>query len=98
LFQDDIDAGLQLYFDFASLLRGNMKARYEGYSIGTQTGILSVNEARAKEGLPPIEGGDIHRFPLNTGDITPPSPPATGAPGDTAPEFSPETAPAPEDS
>ncbi|WP_264816381.1 phage portal protein, partial [Gluconobacter kondonii] len=33
LFQDDIDAGLQLYFDFASLLRGNMKARYEGYSI-----------------------------------------------------------------
>lgn len=97
LFQDDIDAGLQLYFDFASLLRGNMKARYEGYSIGTQTGILSVNEARAKEGLAPIEGGDIHRFPLNTGDITPPSAPPTGAPGDTAPEAKPESAPAPKD-
>ncbi|BAK83957.1 phage portal protein [Komagataeibacter medellinensis] len=97
LFEDDIAAGIELYFDFDSLLRGNQKARYEAYSIGTQTGILSVNEARAREGLPPIEGGDVHRFPLNTGDIKPPSPPPTGAPGNTAPEVTPQTAPAPED-
>lgn len=97
LFEDDIASGLELYFDFDTLLRGNKKARYESYSIGTQTGILSVNEARAQEGLSPIEGGDIHRFPLNTGDIKPPSAPPTGAPGDTAPEIRPQTAPTPEE-
>jgi hypothetical protein len=28
-------------------------------------GILSVNEARSREGLNPIPGGDVHFFPLN---------------------------------
>jgi len=30
-----------------------------------QIGILSINEIRAKENLPPVEGGDTHWLPAN---------------------------------
>lgn len=91
-FDDELRDGHEMWFDFRALLRGDMKTRYDAYSVGTQSGILSVNEARAQEGLGPIEGGDVHRFPLNSGPIKPAAPPATGAPGDSAP--APATAPA----
>jgi len=83
-FDDEIADGTELAMDFRALLRGDAKSRFESYSIATQTGIYSVNEARAFEGMAPIEGGDVHRFPLNTG-VDEPSPPPTGAPGDSAP-------------
>jgi HK97 family phage portal protein len=96
-FDDELDDGLEISFDFKALLRGDMKTRYEAYSVGTQTGILSVNEARAQEGLSPIEGGDVHRFPLNTGDIKPVQPPPTGSPGDAPPKPAAAPAISPED-
>jgi HK97 family phage portal protein len=38
-----------------NLLRGDTKERYEVYEIGIRTGVLTVNEARRLENLPPRE-------------------------------------------
>lgn len=50
-------------FNLDGLLRGDYKSRMEGYSIGIQNGIMSVNDVRELEDLnllPPEEGGDLH--------------------------------------
>lgn len=50
------------------LLRGDLKTRYEAYSIGSQNGFLSANDVREIENLNPIpaeEGGDVYRVQLN---------------------------------
>jgi HK97 family phage portal protein len=51
--------------DLAGLLRGDVKARYEGYRIGREWGWLSPNEIRGWENMPEIEGGDEYLSPLN---------------------------------
>jgi phage portal protein BeeE len=46
-----------------SLLRGDIKTRYEAYQIGRQNGWLSANDIRKKENENPIpteEGGDSY--------------------------------------
>lgn len=50
-----------------ALSRGDMKARYESYSIGRQWGWLSPNAILALEDLPPLPGaiGDSVLSPLN---------------------------------
>lgn len=58
----------RFYFEFnvASLLRGDVKARYEAYALGRQWGFLSVNEIRRLEnrnGIGPA--GDRFIEPLN---------------------------------
>ena len=68
LFDDEQDE-VQIRFDFDAILRGDRKTRYDTYQIGIMNGVLSVNEARMDDGRQPIEGGDEHRFPLNTGAI-----------------------------
>lgn len=45
-------------FDFASLLRGDSAGRANYYSQMVQNGLMTRNEARIKENLPPVEGGD----------------------------------------
>jgi HK97 family phage portal protein len=45
-------------FDFDALLRADMGARYEGWQKGINAGMITPNEARAAENLPPVEGGD----------------------------------------
>lgn len=57
-----------VYFEFnvASLLRGDIKTRYEAYAIGRQWGWLSVNEVRRLENLNSIgRGGERYVEPLN---------------------------------
>lgn len=51
--------------DLAGLLRGDMKARYDAYSVGRNGGWLSVNEIRGWENMPKVEGGDEYLSPLN---------------------------------
>lgn len=60
------------YFKFtrASLVRGDIKTRYGAYSVGLTNGFLTPNECRAMEELPPVDGGDELRVPLNTAPIT----------------------------
>lgn len=55
---DEIDAGVFFRFNVNAILRADLKTRYEAYRIGVQGGFLMPNEARAKEELPPAEGGD----------------------------------------
>ncbi len=52
-------------FDVDGLLRGDFKSRMEGYAVLMQWGITTVNEVRAREDLPPVEGGDERMHPLN---------------------------------
>jgi len=52
-------------FAVDGLLRGDVKSRYEAYSIGRQNGWLSANDIRALENMNPIEGGEIYLTPLN---------------------------------
>lgn len=48
-----------------ALLRGDFKTRMEGYASATQWGGLTINERRALENLPAIEGGDDAIVPMN---------------------------------
>lgn len=57
-------------FNLDGLLRADFKSRMEGYSKGLSIGLMTPNEARALENLPPVEGGDILRVPVNTQPIT----------------------------
>jgi len=44
-------------FDFKEMLRADIKSRKEYYTV-MKDGIMTPNEIRAMEGLPPIKGGD----------------------------------------
>jgi HK97 family phage portal protein len=48
-----------------ALQASSMKLRYEANNIAVQGGWKLVNEVRREEDLPPIEGGDVPRYPLN---------------------------------
>lgn len=45
-------------FNMDSLLRGDIKTRFETYDIGIKRGIYNPNDARAKERMPNRPGGD----------------------------------------
>lgn len=45
-------------FSHDALLRGNIKDRFEVYQKGLTNGVMTVNEARQLENLPPVDGGD----------------------------------------
>ena len=52
-------------FDIERLMRGDSKARFDSYAAARQWGIYTSNEARRKEGLNPVPGGDMLLQPLN---------------------------------
>ncbi|MFN3261314.1 MAG: phage portal protein [Pikeienuella sp.] len=73
-------------FNEETLLRTDFKGRMEAYGTAVTKGIFSPNEVRRKEGLPPVEGGDMPRvqqqmIPLDwkPGTDTPDPEPADGA-------------------
>ena len=45
-------------FDTIGIARADIEKRMAAYQSGIQSGVLLLNEARALEGLPPVEGGD----------------------------------------
>jgi HK97 family phage portal protein len=49
------------------LLRGDFKTRMEGHSVAIQVGLETLDEARALENRPAVEGGDRPLVPLNLG-------------------------------
>ena len=57
-------------FDLESLSRGTNE-RWDTYAKAIQTGVLSIDEVRAYEGLPALpEGkGDTHYVPLNLAPV-----------------------------
>jgi uncharacterized protein len=54
-----------IQFNLEGLLRGDIKSRYDAYSVGRQWGWLSVNDIRKMESLNDIDGGDVYLQPLN---------------------------------
>lgn len=63
-----LGADPRFYFEFnvASLLRGDIKARYEAYALARQWGFISVNEIRQRENMNGIgSAGDRYMEPLN---------------------------------
>lgn len=52
-------AGLFAEFNMEGLLRGDSMGRARFYQIMTLIGAMTRNEVRAKENLPPIDGGDV---------------------------------------
>jgi len=79
----------ELDVDF--LLRPDFKTRIEGFARGVQGGIYAPNEARAKEGLPKVKGGDEPRVqqqqvPLDWGGFEFQPPPAAPPPTPALPQ------------
>lgn len=50
---------------FDSLLRGDIKSRYEAYAVARNWGWMSANDIRRRENEDPIDAGDIYLQPLN---------------------------------
>ena len=59
------EQGLFVDFDLADLFRADPATRFNQYRVGILTGFMTVNEARIREGLPPVEGGDVLMSPTN---------------------------------
>ena len=60
------EADLYARFNRASLVKGDIKTRWEAHVKALQWGVSSPNEIRALEDLNPREGGDIFYPPPNT--------------------------------
>lgn len=54
----ELDARLYAKFNVDSILRTDLKTRYEAYRTAIQGGFLAPNEARQREDMPPMPGGD----------------------------------------
>lgn len=52
-------AGVSIEFNIEGLLRGDSAGRAAFYQIMVRLGVMTRNEARALENLPPIPGGDV---------------------------------------
>lgn len=72
-------------FDLNDLERGDSASRISYLTAAVDRGILSVNEARAREGLNPVPGGDIHFFPLNMTTLEVMNEPVAAQPGNVQP-------------
>ena len=54
----EIAQGYYLKINIDAVLRADLQTRYEAYVKAIANGLLTANEARAKEDLPPLAGGD----------------------------------------
>ncbi|NIG13014.1 phage portal protein [Pantoea sp. Al-1710] len=55
----DLNEQTCVEFDHSRLLRMDTAARYKSYGDGIGAGFLAPNEARVKENMQPVEGGDL---------------------------------------
>jgi len=65
VFIDPEDEGAYVKFNANALMRGDAQTRALFYRTMVMSGIMTRNEARALEDLPPIPGGDEPMLPLN---------------------------------
>ena len=57
---------LEVRFNLDAVLRADTKTRYDAHRTGIEAGIITRNEARKMENLPPLPGGDVLLRPANT--------------------------------
>ena len=62
--------GMRIEFNIEGLLRGDSKTRAEVHASALQNGWRTINEVRAIENLPPVEGGDTPRMQMQNVPIT----------------------------
>lgn len=62
--------GISIEFNLEGLLRGDSKTRADFYQSGLTNGWRTINEVRALENLPPVEGGDVPRMQMQNVPIT----------------------------
>jgi HK97 family phage portal protein len=63
-------AGITIEFNMEGLLRGDSAGRATFYQTMTQIGAMTINEVRALENLPEVEGGDVPRMQMQNVPIT----------------------------
>lgn len=71
---EDRAAGVVVEFNVEGLLRGDSAARSAFYTAMLNAGVMTINEVRALENLPPVPGGDVPRMqaqnvPINQAGI-----------------------------
>ncbi|WP_234782512.1 phage portal protein [Sphingopyxis macrogoltabida] len=66
----DRAAGITIRFNIEALLRGASAERSSFYQSGLTNGWLTINEVRALENMPPVEGGDVPRMQSQNVPIT----------------------------
>jgi HK97 family phage portal protein len=66
----DRAAGVTVEFNLEGLLRGDTAGRASFYSTMTMIGAMTINEVRARENLPPVEGGNVPRMQMQNVPIT----------------------------
>ncbi|RYE84778.1 MAG: phage portal protein [Hyphomicrobiales bacterium] len=66
----DIAAGIIIEFNLEGLLRGASDARARFYQLMLAAGVMTINEVRALENLPPVPGGDVPRMQSQNIPIT----------------------------
>lgn len=71
LIPEDKRKAVTAEFLFEDLLRADTATRYEAYSKAIASEWMTPNEARARENLPRIEGGDVLRNPNTNTTVTP---------------------------
>jgi len=66
----DRAAGVTVEFNSEGLLRGDSAARSAFYTALLNVGVMTINQARALENWPPVEGGDVPRMQMQNVPIT----------------------------
>lgn len=66
----DRAAGITIEFNLEGLLRADSAARSAFYNAGLQNGWMTINEVRALENMPPVEGGNVPRMQMQNVPIT----------------------------
>ena len=66
----DRSRGLSVEFNFEGLLRGDSAGRASFYQTMTSIGAMTINEVRALENLPRVDGGDVPRMQMQNVPIT----------------------------
>jgi phage portal protein BeeE len=60
------------YFKFSTdlLTQGGLEERYRSYQLAIQSGWMSPNEARAKEGMDSVDGLSVYQMQMNMVQIS----------------------------
>ncbi len=61
---NDLAEGITIEFNLEGLLRGDSAARASFYQSGLTNGWMTINEVRALENMPPVEGGNVPRMQM----------------------------------
>ncbi|MFO1126353.1 MAG: phage portal protein [Methylocystis sp.] len=79
LTEKERDADYAIEFDTTNFVRADVEKRFGAYKSGIESGVLLLNEAREREGLGPVDGGDQPMRSVQTIPLAPNAAPPTPA-------------------